>query len=487
MEAWDYSLFWQEAINQLAEELSEQEFAMWFNIGYDSSTPSSIKVRVPSAFFRDQLAKNYQQRIETKLFEISGKNLQLDFVIVKPVATPTAVQAGNQTAAQISDDLAKSSSRPAQPQHVSQNTGTATGSKHDNEPKIDMVPVKHPQMNLDYTFENYVIGENNSFAANAALAIAKNPGKAYNPFLVYGGVGLGKTHLMQAIGNRAWNINPKLKIICVSAETFTNDFIEALNSGKLPAFKNRYRTVDMLLIDDIHFFDKKESLQEEIFYTFNALYDGGKQMVFTCDRPASELKNLNDRLRSRFERGIKVDLQPPSYEMRYAIIKRKAEASNVVIPDDVIDFISRNISTNVRDLESALITLIAFSDISNKKVDLKAAEQVLKDSISQIRHSNVTIDHIIRAISDYFRVSSNDLKGKKRNKNIVFPRQVAMYIARDITEYSTTEIGLEFGGRDHTTVMHSCQKIDERLKIDPTLDVTIQKITQVIKDGSNKA
>ncbi|MBU0936922.1 MAG: chromosomal replication initiator protein DnaA [Spirochaetes bacterium] len=481
MDAWDYSLFWQEAIKQLSGELSEQEFAMWFNISYDSSTQSSIKVRVPSAFFRDQLAKNYQQRIESTLFEISGKHLSLDFVIVKPVA-------GQNSA--IHKDAEAKVDQAQKPQSTAQTIQKqdAPAGLSNTAPK-ESVPeavVKHPQMNIDFTFENYIIGENNSFAANAALAIAKNPGKAYNPFLVYGGVGLGKTHLMQAIGNRAWNINPKLKIICVSAETFTNDFIEALNSGKLPAFKNRYRSADMLLIDDIHFFDKKESLQEEIFYTFNALYDNSKQMVFTCDRPASELKNLNDRLRSRFERGIRVDLQPPSYEMRYAIIRKKSEVSNTTIPDDVVDYMARNISTNIRDLESALTTLIAFTEISNKKIDLKTTEHVLKDRISQIRHSNVTIDHIIRAISDYFRVSSNDLKGKKRNKNIVFPRQVAMYIARDITEYSTTEIGLEFGGRDHTTVMHSCQKIDERLKIDPALEVTIQKITQVIKDGSNK-
>ncbi|HAX37340.1 MAG: chromosomal replication initiator protein DnaA [Spirochaetes bacterium GWD1_61_31] len=469
MDAWDYSPFWIEAMKQLAEELSEQEFSMWFSIDYDSATQNTINIRVPSAFFRDQLAKNYQARIEKKLYEISGKQLSIDFVVVKPATDENAAKYHSPKTLDSSQDEPRKTNSQSDKNLIA---------------KEPTQPVKHPQMNLNHTFENYVIGENNSFAANAALAIAKNPGKAYNPFLVYGGVGLGKTHLMQAIGNRAFGLNQKLKIICVSAETFTNDFIEALNAQKLSAFKNRYRSVDMLLIDDIHFFDKKESLQEEVFYTFNALYDAGKQMVFTCDRPASELKNLNDRLRSRFERGIKVDLQPPSYEMRFAIIKRKAEGLNTTISDDVIDFIARNISTNIRDIESALTTLVAFTELSNKKIDLKTTEQVLKDSINQIKHSNVTIDHIIRAISDHFRVSSNDLKGKKRNKNIVFPRQVAMFIARDITEYSTTEIGLEFGGRDHTTVMHSCQKTEERLKIDPTLDITIQKIIQVIKDGS---
>lgn len=471
MDNWDYRVFWNEAMNQFAQELSEQEYSMWFNIEYDSSTQDTLLVRVPSAFYRDQLSKTYQKAIENKLFDLSGKHLSIDFIVVKPdpavqAAAPTSLEtsrrnmdsSGSSTTTH-SETAARSSSRPAE---------------------------KHPQLNLLYTFDNYIIGENNKFAANAAMAIATNPGTAYNPFLIYGDVGLGKTHLMQAIGNKAWILNPRLKIICVSAEDFTNDFIHSIHEKSMSSFKNRYRSVDILLIDDIHFFENKEGSQEELFHTFNALYDGNKQMVFTCDRPASELKNLSDRLRSRFERGLNVDLQPPNYETRYAILKKKVETNNLSIPPEVFDVIARNISTNVRDLEAALVKLSAYANLVGMNITLEVAQQQLKDVFSQTRHGNVTIDHIIRTVSEAYKVSANDLKGKKRTRSIVVPRQIAMFIAREITEYSTTELGLEFGGRDHTTVMHSCQKIDEQLKLDPTLESKIQKLTQSIRQMSIK-
>lgn len=457
MDNWDYRVFWNEAMSQFSDELSEQEYSMWFNIEYDSSTQDVIIIKVPSAFYRDQLAKTYQAAIETKLFDLSGKKLGIEFVVVKPDAS--TIKAAAVEARKPSRQESVQASKPRE---------------------------KHPQLNLQYNFENYIIGENNSFAANAAMAIAANPGTAYNPFLIYGDVGLGKTHLMQAIGNRAWILNQKLKIICVSAEDFTNDFIHSIHEKSMSSFKNRYRSVDILLIDDIHFFENKEGSQEELFHTFNALYDGNKQMVFTCDRPASELKNLSDRLRSRFERGLNVDLQPPNYETRYAILKKKVETNNLKIPPEVFDVIARNISTNVRDLESALLKLSAYADLVGMSITLEVAQQQLRDVFSQTRHGNVTIDHIIRTVSEAYKLSTNDLKGKKRTRSIVVPRQIAMYIAREITEYSTTELGLEFGGRDHTTVMHSCQKIEEQLKLDPTLDVRIQKLIQGIRQMSIK-
>jgi len=461
MDTWDYRVFWSEAMSQFSKELSEQEYSMWFNIEYDSSTQETILVRVPSAFYRDQLSKSYQKAIEARLFDLSGKKLSVEFIVVKP----------------------EQGAHHAVPPKALATEQKRTGQGHQDTPKPRE---KHPQLNLPYTFENYVIGENNSFAANAAMAISANPGTAYNPFLIYGDVGLGKTHLMQAIGNRAWAINPKLKIICVSAEDFTNDFIHSIHEKSMSSFKNRYRSVDILLIDDIHFFENKEGSQEELFHTFNALYDGNKQMVFTCDRPASELKNLSDRLRSRFERGLNVDLQPPNYETRYAILKKKVETNKLSIPPEVFDVIARNISTNVRDLEAALVKLSAYANLVGMNITLEIAQQQLKDVFSQTRHGNVTIDHIIRTVSEAYKVGANDLKGKKRTRSIVIPRQMAMYIAREITQYSTTELGLEFGGRDHTTVMHSCQKIDEQLKLDPTLDSKIQKLIQSIHQMSIK-
>lgn len=460
MDSWDYRVFWKEAMNQFSVELSEQEYSMWFNIEYDSATQDTIVVRVPSAFYMDQLSKTYQKAIEAKLFDLSGKRLGLEFVVVKPDPAGAAAAVASE----------RERSKPVKAQSERER------------PKE-----KHPQLNLSMTFDNYVIGENNKFASNAAIAIASNPGTAYNPFLIYGDVGLGKTHLMQAIGNKAWEANPRLKIICITAEDFTNDFIKSIHEKNMSSFKNRYRSVDMLLIDDIHFFENKEGSQEELFYTFNALYDGNKQMVFTCDRPAFELKNLSDRLRNRFERGLNVDLQPPDYETRYAILKKKAEDKKQKIPSEVIEVIARNISTNVRDLESALDKMKAFAEFLGIGLTPEIAQQQLKDMFSQARHGNVTIDNIIRTVSEAYNVSANDLKGKKRTRSIVVPRQMAMYIAREITEYSTTELGLEFGGRDHTTVMHSCQKIDEQLKLDPTLETRIQKLIQTIRQLSAKA
>jgi chromosomal replication initiator protein len=238
----------------------------------------------------------------------------------------------------------------------------------------------------------------------------------------------------------------------------------------------------MLLIDDIHFLQKKNETQEELFHTFNALYDANKQIIFTCDRPVSELKNLSERLRSRFERGLNVDLQPPNYETRCAILSKKIELRGIQIPQEVLNLVAKNISSNVRDLEASLTKLIAYAELTKKPVTLETAQQQLRDSFGAPKQNNVTIETIQKVVADYFSLSYTDLKGKKRTKAISFPRQLAMYIAREITEYSTTELGIEFGGRDHTTVMHGCQKIEERLKAEPSLETTIQKLNKLIKD-----
>jgi len=477
MGTWNYSVFWNEAISQIQAEISEHEFAMWFNIEYDSSTETSIVVRVPSNFYRDQLIRQYQRYIEQKLFDLTGKKLGLDFLVVKPSSSPAAParEAADQGGAP------GDSAKPNAEAKPSRSPSAREGSQE--KPSRG----KHPQLRQDYTFENFVIGENNSFAANAAIAIASNPGTSYNPCLIYGGVGLGKTHLMQSIGNRVWQSDSKAKVICITAEEFTNEFIQSIHDKTTQAFKNKYRYVDVLLIDDIHFLQNKLGSQEELFHTFNALYDANKQMVFTCDRPVSELKNLSDRLRSRFERGLNVDLQPPNFETRSAILKKKVEASSIHVPDEVVDIIAKNISTNVRDLEAALTKLIAYSQLVRKDITLEIAQHQLKDVFSQSKHGNVTIDNILRVVADEYKLSYSDLKGKKRTKNIAFPRQIAMYIAREITEYSTTELGFEFGGRDHTTVMHACQKIEEMLKLDPNLESRIQALVRGIKDYSTKA
>lgn len=465
MGIWDYSIFWKEVISQFKNEISEQEFAMWFNMEYETSNELTILVSVPSAFYRDQVKQRYQSRIENKLFELSGQHISVDFEIKlrsKTVSSETVPETMNKTPVIFEE------------KKTTQTVAT---------PKVSVNSAKtsHPLLRADYTFDSFVIGENNSFAANAAIAIAKNPGTAYNPCLIYGGVGLGKTHLMQAIGNLAWQ-EKGCKIIYITAENFTNEFVESIKTGKTQDFKNKYRKADMLLIDDIHFLQKKNETQEELFHTFNALYDANKQIIFTCDRPVSELKNMSERLRSRFERGLNVDLQPPSYETRCAILSKKTEARGIHIPVEVLNLVAKNISSNVRDLEASLTKLIAYAELTKKPITLEVAQQQLRDSFGAPKQNNVTIETIQKVVSEYFSLSYTDLKGKKRTKAVSFPRQLAMYIAREITEYSTTELGMEFGGRDHTTVMHGCQKIEERLKAEPSLEMTIQKLTKLIKD-----
>ena len=425
---------------------------MWFSgMDFLRSEEDTIVVSVPSYFYRDQVKQRYLSLIEEKLYELSGRPFSVQFEI-------------------------RQAKRPEQPKPKRPAAKPAPAPETKTRP--------HPELRAEYTFDNFVIGENNSFAANAAMAIARNPGTGYNPCLVYGGVGLGKTHLVQSIGNSVHQEFSDLKVVYVTAENFTNEFIKSIREKKMHQFKNKYRYADVLLIDDIHFLQKKTETQEELFHTFNALYDANKQMVFTCDRPVSELRELADRLRSRFERGLNVDLQPPSYETRYAILKKKIEAAGISIPEDAISLICSNVTTNVRDLESALTKLIAYAELVNKNITLDIAKQQLKDVFSNPKQSNISIDLIQRQVAEYFNLSTNDLKGKKRTQVITFPRQLAMYITREITEYSTTEVGLEFGGRDHTTVMHACQRIESRMRTDATLEPTIQNIIRTIKEKS---
>jgi len=452
---WDYSVFWKEAIKQIRDEISDQEFMMWFNnISYETSRENEVVIAVPSSFYRDQVKQRYLELIEGKLLELSGNKMSLDFEIKKS-APKEPVEPKSPRAA-------------AGPEPMKKNRSA------------------HTQLRKEYNFENFVIGVNNSFAANAAIAIAKNPGTAYNPCLIYGGVGLGKTHLIQSIGNSVFREFEGSKVVYVTAENFTNEFILAIRDKTTHRFKNKYRNTDVLLIDDIHFLQDKTGIQEELFHTFNALYETNKQMVFTCDRPVSELKALSDRLRSRFERGLNVDLQPPSYETRYAILKKKIENSRISIPEEVVALICNNVTTNVRDLEAALTKLVAYAELVNKNINLEIAQSQLKDIFSNPRQNNVTIDLIKRVVADYFGLSHNDLSGKKRTKSIAFPRQLAMYITREITEYSTIEVGLDFGGRDHTTVMYACQRIENKMKMDPTLEPILQHLIRSIKEHSTK-
>lgn len=498
---WDYSIFWQEALKELRTQVSEQEYVMWIrNLQYYSSRQNELILSVPSSFYRDQVSQRYLKLIKDTIFDLTGMMIDVSFEIVKMqppsaeenIETPESLQAEEKKLTKGEDkdstDKENSAAMKDKTNTITQNSIRNTQDKNTQKPAPQAPPIrKHADLKLDYTFSNFVVGENNSFAANACIAIAKNPGTAYNPCLIYGGVGLGKTHLIQSIGNYVYNNTENQRVAYVTAEDFTNEFIQSIPDGKTHHFKNKYRKVDVLLIDDIHFLQEKNATQEELFHTFNALYESNKQMVFTCDRPVSELKHLTDRLRSRFERGLNVDLQPPNFETRYAILKRKVELGHAPIDDEVIELISKNITTNVRDLEAALTKLIAYSDILNKRITVDIAQEQLKDVFSNPKQSNITIELIQKSVAEYFNLSPFDLRGKKRTKAITFPRQVAMYITREITEFSTTEVGLEFGGRDHTTVMHACQRIESRMQSDPYLEPTIQRLVRRIKEYGIKS
>jgi chromosomal replication initiator protein len=464
----DYDTIWKEAMNQIREELGEQEFTMWFNLEYLNALENCLIIGVPSTFYQDQVRQRYQLYIEGKIRDLIGKNVTIDFVInarpkdensPRPAALP-----GNAEGHPVSGAVKAPQAAPAR----------------DNKKK-------HAELRDDYTFETYVVGDDNNFAFNAASAVARNPGAStnYNPLLIYGGVGLGKTHLMQAVGHYIHD-NFDSKVLYITAEGFMNEFLKLLGENKMAAFKNKYRYVDALLIDDIHNLERGDRTQEELFYTFDALYNAKKQLVFTCDRPISELKNMTARLKSRFEWGLSVDLKPPNYETRFAILKKKLETKKVAIPDEVIDLVSRNVSTNVRDLEGALNKLTAYVEYV-KPVTLEIARELLRDVFAAPKQSNLSIDIIQREVAEHYRLTPGDLKGKKRNKSIVLPRQLAMYIARKLTELSTIEVGQSFGGRDHTTVLHSCDKIESLMRSDPKFDLEAQNLMRDIKTHGVKS
>jgi chromosomal replication initiator protein len=331
------------------------------------------------------------------------------------------------------------------------------------------------QLNPRYTFDNFVIGNGNQFARAAALAVAERPSRAYNPLFLYGGVGMGKTHLMHAIGHEVKRRQPMATISYVSAEKFTNEMITSIRNDRMTSFRDRFRTVDVLLIDDIQFIAQKERTQEEFFHTFNALHESMKQIVIASDRPPKELTEIEDRLRSRFEWGLIADIQPPDLETKVAILQKKAESEQVQLPTDVALFVASNIRTNVRELEGALVRLVAWCHHNQMEITLATAQQCLKQFIDlQVR--KITIEAIQRAVAENFGMRVSDLKQKNNSRNVVVPRQIAMYLAKQMTEASLPEIGRQFGNKHHTTVMHSIGKIDEQRRTDKDLQRTLNKL-----------
>ena len=447
----------------------EDEFKLWFNMNYVEDTIDTITVSVASSFLQQTMQKKGNFDIVLKkLKEITGQeDIRLNCIVVKEELSES------KKSESLNDE--KPSKKSVEPETSSSNSNSAENKKANFK--------KHQLLQEEYTFDTFIPGDNSNFAYNASIAVAKNPGKQYNPILLYGGSGLGKTHLMQAIGNYIYNNGgEKLKICYVSAETFTNEFTVSIKEGKTNAFKNKYRNLDVLLLDDIHFLQNKEQTQEELFYTFNALHEKKAQMVFTCDRPIKEIKNMAARLVSRLANGLCIDLQPPSYETRVAILQKKIDLMDKTLSQDIVEYIAKNIETNVRDLEAALNKVFGYADLVEKKPDLEITKHLLKDVMDSGSTESISIDVIQKVIADNYQISVSDLKGKKRDKKFVIPRQIAIYIARELTEMAYTDIGNEFGGKDHSTIMSAYNKIAEQIKIDSSLESKIQLYIREIKE-----
>lgn len=444
---------WEQALNIIKGEISEISFNTWIK----SCTPVSIsdnilKLSVPNEFTKGILDTRYKDLLIQALKIVTSRKFKIEFYLE-------------------SDLEEEKENEEKQKEEKKENTNDVDGS-------IVVSDEMSATLNPKYTFQSFVIGNSNRFAHAASLAVAESPAKAYNPLFIYGGVGLGKTHLMHAIGHYILQENPKAKVVYVSSEKFTNELINAIKDDKNEEFRNKYRKVDVLLIDDIQFIAGKERTQEEFFHTFNALHEENKQIILSSDRPPKEIPTLEDRLRSRFEWGLIADIQPPDFETRMAILKKKADVEGLNVPNEVMVYIATKIKSNIRELEGALIRIIAYSSLTNRDVSVDLASEALKDIISNKESAPVTVKTIQESVANYYNLRIEDLKSQRRTRNIAYPRQIAMYLSRKLTDMSLPKIGEEFGGRDHTTVIHAYEKISENLKTDEGLQSMINDITK---------
>lgn len=497
-----YFAIWQEILSSLQDG---QKLTNTFTerVAFDKVDNNKFIIAATSLFTSNYFEKNYKASINQALKELTGESLKVEFVqksteyvddLKKREYSITTdnddddseieVENNNQKDSNIDSESHNSSEKNIQTSFESDSNSFIN--KKDGLTNLKAQRLKQSRQNSNlterYTFDSFIYGDNTTFTYNVAYAIAKNPGITYNPCLIYGGVGLGKTHLLQSIGNYICTNSKRLTVIYVTAETFTNEFISALKKNQIGAFKSKYRKVDVLLVDDIHFLQNKESTQEELFHTFNDLYETKRQMVFTCDRPLSELKNITDRLLSRFGRGMNIDLKAPTYETKFAILSKKNQEQNLKLNSNVIDYLCLNINTNVRDLEAALMKLGAFAKFTKSEISLEKAQDLIPPSAKQLEKENVnfTVDEIIRATAEYYELYHYDLKSKKRTRKFVIPRQIAIYISRDLTNLSTTEIGSDFS-RDHTTIMHAIEKIEIALKTNLQIQKEIREIELKLK------
>jgi len=418
--------------------LSADTFNLWFApLRASAADNHSIILEVANDFCEVWLKDNYLSLLQDVLTHVSGQPIQVKFKIIS----------GNASAASISHGAPAKAKAPE-----SSNERVSAPAELNFNPK--------------YTFDSFVVGNNNNFAHAAALAVAQAPGKSYNPLFLYGGVGLGKTHLLHAIGQHVTSHKRGARVAYVSSEKFTNEYIEGIQNSQLARFRKKYRQTEVLLIDDIQFLAGKERIQEEFFHTFNALHEAHRQIVLTCDRPASEIQNLEARLMSRFEWGLVTDLQPPDVEMRLAILNKKAKVMGVVLSEEIMNFLANRIRTNIRRLEGALIRVASYASLTGKKLTLEVVEGLLREVLHEEGRFSINIEAIQKKVAEHYDIRLADMTSKRRPENIAFPRQVAMFLSRQMTESSLNTIGEAFGGRDHGTVLHACRLVKDRMEVD---------------------
>ncbi len=453
MEFAEIEELWNKILETIKEELSPQAYNSWFSqTKIVKFSENELIISAPGDFCKDWLEKHYTDFIKDILKRTlsSDDNLKIEF------------RTANQ----------KFSAPARSTPHPKKNIKKSEPFLKDNKLVLTQ----------KYTFDNFVVGDGNRFAHAACLAVAQSPSKSYNPLFVYGGVGLGKTHLMQAIGRHIAQQNNKTKVLYISSEKFTNEMIDSIRDDRTVAFRDKYRSVDVLLIDDIQFLAGKERTQEEFFHTFNTLYDSNKQIVITSDRPPKDIPTLENRLISRFEWGLITDIQPPDFETRIAILRKKAQAENLNVPAEAINFIAEKIPSNIRQLEGALTKLVAFSTFTKKELSVSLAQDILKDIIP-LENKKISIGQIQKAVTDYYTIKVNSLLSKKRTKDVVLARQVAIYLSRELTDLSLTSIGEAFGRRDHTTIIHSYTKIKNKIKKDKGFKDIIDNLSLNIRKG----
>lgn len=465
----DAGRVWNIAQQTLRSLLNPDIYNLWFaSIKAASLDQRTMVLEVPNDFCEVWLKDNYAGLLRDAVSQACGIQLEIQFKATNEQMTIALPQEKEEKAPAKSES--KSIGSPA----------VVTSSKSSSAVENSFNPRN--------TFENFVVGDNNTFAHAAAMAVAQAPGKTYNPLFLYGGVGLGKTHLLHAIGLHVSERKKNARVTYVSAERFTNEFIDAIQNGQLVRFRKRYRQSEVLLIDDIQFLAGKERIQEEFFHTFNALHEEHHQIVLTCDRPANEIQGLEQRLVSRFEWGLVTDMQPPDVETRMAILHKKERMLGVQLPAEIIQFIAERIRSNIRRLEGAFIRVSSFSSLTRKPLTTQVVEELLRDVLHEENKSSVTIDVIQKIVADHYDIRVSDLTGKRRPGNIAFPRQIAMYLSRQLTDSSLNTIGEAFGGRDHGTVLHAVRQVCDRMSIEPSVRQSVSYIeSQLLRSGSRSS